>query len=61
MKKAYIKPYIEKILLDYSISLQMQSGPQPGNPTPRTAPSNPVGTDQKSQPFSSPFSDKPFG
>jgi hypothetical protein len=58
MKKPYVKPYIEKILLDYSISLQMQSGPQPGNPTPRTAP---MGTDQKSAPFEGPFEKKPFG
>ncbi|MCX6325639.1 MAG: hypothetical protein NT144_03145 [Bacteroidia bacterium] len=53
-KKLYIKPQIEKIVLDHTISLQMQSGPK--DPDPRGGGSK--GTDT---PFQSPFGDKPFG
>lgn len=56
-KKQYIKPEIEMITLDYSISLQMQSAPVNNDPGKRT------GTDNKSpssDPFASPFNDKPF-
>ena len=53
-KKGYIKPIITKISLDYTISLQMQS--QPGNPGPRGG-----GKGGSSDPFQSPFGDKPFG
>jgi hypothetical protein len=54
MKRQYIKPTIIRILLDNSISLQMQSEP-PVIPPPRGGGSK--GTDQ---PFQSPFGDKPF-
>ena len=54
-KKSYIRPRIEKITLDYSISLQMQSE-QPTNPELRGG-----GNDTpSSDPFASPFDDKPF-
>lgn len=57
-RKSYTRPHIEKILLDFSISLQMQSTLPPTNPDPRSAP---IGTDKKSDPFSSPFDSKTFG
>jgi len=54
-KKQYIKPEINCIKLDNSISLVMMSGPIDPPPPP--------GADNKknSQPFQSPFGDKPFG
>jgi hypothetical protein len=52
-KKRYIKPEIDHVILDYSISLVMQSTIPP-KPDPR------AGDNKKSQPFSSPFGDKPF-
>jgi hypothetical protein len=55
-KKLYIKPLIEKIVLDNTISIQMQSGPGPNDPPPRTD-----GSKGKDTPFQSPFGDKPFG
>ena len=55
-KKAYIRPRVEKIALDSTISLQMQTGDQPNNLTPRGG-----GNDTpSSDPFASPFGDKPF-
>jgi len=54
-KKQYIKPEILKIVLDNTISLQMQSAPP--NPDPRGG-GNKGGS---SEPFQSPFGDKPFG
>jgi hypothetical protein len=52
-KKIYIKPEVRKLVLDYTISLQMLSGPidPPGH----------GGTKKDdSEPFQSPFGDKPF-
>jgi len=54
IKKLYIKPEIEKIVLDNTISLQMQSGPN--DPPLRTDGSK--GSDNA---FQSPFEKKPFG
>lgn len=54
MKKIYTSPDITKVLLDNTISLQMQSAP--GNPDPRAG-----GSKGTSEPFESPFGDKPFG
>ena len=53
-KKVYTRPVLDMITLDNTISLQMQSGPK--DPPPR-------GGDSKgtSDPFSSPFGDRPFG
>jgi len=53
IKKEYKKPTISRILLDYSISLQMLS--QPGLPDPRSG-----GSKGNDEPFKSPFGDKPF-
>jgi hypothetical protein len=54
IKKQYIKPEIIKVDLDYSISLVMMTV-TPENPPPR-------GDGSKgSDPFASPFGDKPFG
>ena len=52
LKKQYIKPKLNRIALDRSISLVMMTT-IPDNPPPRG------GT--KSDPFTSPFDDKPFG
>jgi hypothetical protein len=52
--KRYIKPDVIKIDLDYSITLQMLT--QPTDPPPRTDSNG-----NKSEPFASPFGDKPFG
>jgi hypothetical protein len=54
-KKIYIAPIIEKLSLDNIISLQMAS--QPVNPPPRGSGSK---GNNDSQPFASPFGDKPF-
>ena len=54
IRRKYKKPVITKIELDNSISLVMMTVP---NPDPRgDSKSNP-----NSDPFESPFSDKPFG
>ncbi len=53
-KKSYISPEITRIVLDYSVSLLM--GSQPTDPPPRTDSDG-----NKSEPFASPFGDKPFG
>jgi hypothetical protein len=53
-KKKYIRPVIEKINLDYSISLVMMTSIPP-NPKPRG------GGKGNDTPFQSPFGDKPFG
>ena len=53
-KKTYLKPEITRINLDNSISLAMMSGPIDPPPPP-------MGSDKKgSEPFASPFGDKPF-
>jgi hypothetical protein len=54
LKKRYIKPVIEWIKLDNSISLVMMTNIPP-NPPPRG------GTKSPDSPFKSPFGDKPFG
>jgi hypothetical protein len=54
-KKRYIKPEINCIKLDNSISLVMMTAPP--NPDPRSG-----GTKKNNDtPFKSPFGDKPFG
>jgi hypothetical protein len=53
-RKIYLKPIIEKIVLDNTISLQMLSAPH--DPPPRGGTKK--GNDT---PFASPFGDKPFG
>lgn len=53
-RKRYIKPDVIKIDLDYSITLQMLTPPT--DPDPRTDSNG-----RKSEPFASPFGDKPFG
>ena len=55
-KKFYLKPIIERIVLDYTISLQMLSSDPPHDPPPRGGTKK--GNDT---PFASPFGDKPFG
>ena len=55
LKKPYIKPKLTKVDLDSSISLVMMSAQTPANPKPRG------GSSPSSEPFSSPFGDKPFG
>jgi hypothetical protein len=55
LKKQYIKPEIVRIYLDNTISLIMMTTTPP-NPPPRGG-SAPKGT----EPFKSPFGDKPFG
>jgi hypothetical protein len=54
VKKAYCKPLVSRVDLDYSISLVMMTDIPP-NP-------DPIGGSRKSNetPFQSPFSDKPF-
>ena len=52
-KRQYIKPEIEKIVLDSNISLMMDSTDPPALPA---ANDNNKGSD----PFASPFGDKPF-
>jgi hypothetical protein len=52
-KKQYNKPEVEKVDLDQSISLIMQSAPH--NPPPLG------GSKGNNKPFQSPFGDKPFG
>jgi hypothetical protein len=55
LKKRYARPEINMIQLDNSISLVMMSGPIDPPPPP-------FGSNQKgnSDPFASPFGDKPF-
>jgi hypothetical protein len=55
IKKRYIKPIVAKVLIDYAITLQM--GTPPVNPPPRGGGSK---GNSDSQPFQSPFGDKPF-
>jgi len=54
IKKLYKKPEVIRVELDNSISLVMMTTTPP-NPPPR-----PRGSGEKSSPFASPFSDKPF-
>ena len=54
-KKTYARPEVSRVVLDNSISLAMMSGPI--DPPPPE-----IGSDKKnSDPFASPFGDKPFG
>jgi hypothetical protein len=54
-KRSYIKPEITRIDIDNLITLQMQT--QPKDPEPLgSSKKTPANTD----PFASPFSDKPF-
>jgi hypothetical protein len=53
-KKQYIKPDIIKVELDFTISLQMLSGPI--DPPPHGG----GGSKNNDTPFQSPFGDKPF-
>jgi hypothetical protein len=53
-KKIYIKPVVNKLILDYTISLQMQSQPKDPPPRGRKPKGDNAGT------FESPFSDSPF-
>jgi hypothetical protein len=53
LKKKYTKPEILRVVLDNSISLAMMTSTPP-NPPPR-------GGSKGSDPFASPFDDKPFG
>ena len=55
LKKQYIQPEIMRISLDNSISLVMMTATPP-NPPPRDS-----GGSKGSDPFQSPFGDKPFG
>lgn len=55
-KKQYIKPEITRVALDNSISLVMMTDIPP-NPDPDTR----GGGSKGSEPFQSPFGDKPFG
>lgn len=54
MRKKYLKPKIERVPLDYSIALQMQSAP-PSDPPIRSG-----GNKGADEPFKTPFGDKPF-
>jgi len=56
IKRKYTKPSIKRIELDNSISLVMMTD-IPGNPDPRSGTKG----DPKTDPFESPFGDKPFG
>lgn len=56
-KKEYIKPEINLVKLDNSISLVMMTYTVPVDPPPRGGGSK--GSDQPN-PFASPFGDKPF-
>jgi len=53
-RRRYIKPAVERIELDNSISLVMMTTAPPPPPRPRGVGSS------KNDPFQSPFSDKPF-
>ena len=55
IRKKYIKPSIKKIELDNSISLVMMTIPD--HPGPRGGTKD----DPTSDPFESPFGEKPFG
>ena len=55
-KKRYIKPEVNRIELDNTISLVMMSAPH--DPPPGRGGGKSKGTDT---PFKSPFGDKPFG
>jgi hypothetical protein len=53
IKKKYIRPIIAQVLLDNTITLQMDSSPI--NP-----PINKSGNKSTNEPFQNPFGDKPF-
>jgi hypothetical protein len=56
-KKSYIKPLVKLINLDNSITLLMTSNPGPRGPTGGGSKGSPG---NGSDPFASPFGDKPF-
>jgi hypothetical protein len=55
-KRRYIRPAVNEVVIDNTISIQMYSPPDPPDPDDRTG--GKKGTDT---PFQSPFGDKPFG
>jgi hypothetical protein len=55
-KRQYIKPEVNKIDIDYTISIQMATPIHPPDDRGGGAPGN-----SKNTPFQSPFGDKPFG
>ncbi len=55
-KKSYIRPEVNRINLDNSISLVMMTTPPINPPGPRGG-----GSKGADEPFKSPFGDKPFG
>jgi hypothetical protein len=54
-KKKYVKPEVNLVSLDNSITLMMLS-----NPTPRGSSGSKSGTKGTDTPFATPFGDKPF-
>lgn len=57
-RKRYLKPEINMIRLDNTISIIMMTVQNPGKPPPWTPPG---GGGKGDDPFESPFDDKPFG
>jgi len=55
-KRRYIRPVVNEVAIDNTISIQMYSPPDPPDPDDRAG--GKKGTDT---PFQSPFGDKPFG
>ena len=55
-KRRYIRPEVNEVVIDNTISIQMYSPPPPPDPDDRAG--GKKGTDT---PFQSPFGDKPFG
>jgi hypothetical protein len=55
LRKKYIKPQINLIILDNSITLMMVSNPPPLETGKKG------GSKSNDDPFKSPFGDKPFG
>jgi hypothetical protein len=55
LRKKYIKPQINLIILDNSITLMMVSNPPPLETGKKS------GSKGSDDPFKSPFGDKPFG
>jgi hypothetical protein len=57
-KKHYLKPEIAKISLDYTVTILLMSDPPPGDHVKRPPPEGKGKS--TSDPFASPFGDKPF-
>ena len=55
-KRQYIRPEVNEVVIDNTISVQMYSPPPPPDPDDRTG-----GKKGTNTPFASPFGDKPFG